>query len=379
MDAKGPMGGRSRLLHLFDIDAADGQVNWPARAGLVLAILLSVSSAAIITLPDLPSFERFDCHLAAAIAGVMFFAEYLWRIWRAPLLNPDLPHARRRYVLSFIGIVDLLSAAPLLGLMIPELADVLLIGQLLSLFKLSRLTPALSLVATVLKSEWRALAAALLVLLVLLVIASGVMYLLERNAQPTVFSSIPRALWWGIVTMATVGYGDMTPMTPIGRLFGGMVMLLGIAMFAVPAGILATGFATEIRRRDFVVTWNAVARVPLFTGLDATRIAAIARLLKPQIVPERQAIVRRGEPADAMFIIMDGEVEVDIEPPVRLGKGQFFGEVGLLHDTTRNATVAALHESRLLVLDRADFQRLMAQHPDLKARIETIAAERVKR
>src|SRR3954471_3881603 len=381
MDARAPMGadGRSRMLHLLDIGAADGRVNWPARAGLVLALLLSVGSAVIVTLPDLPGFERFDCHVASAIAGVMFLAEYLWRIWRAPLLNPDLPRARRRYVLSFMGLVDLLSAAPLLGLVIPELADDLLIGQLLALFKLARLTPALSRVATVLKSEWRALAAALLVLLVLLVIASGVMYLLERSAQPTIFSSIPRSLWWGIVTMATVGYGDMTPVTPVGRLFGGMVMLLGIAMFAVPAGILATGFATEIRRRDFVVTWNAVARVPLFAGLDATRIAAIARLLKPQIVPERQVIGRRGEPADAMFFIMDGEVEVEIEPSVRLAKGQFFGEVGLLHDTTRNATVAALHECRLLVLDRADFQRLMAQHPDLKARIETIAAERVKR
>src|SRR6185295_11372986 len=132
-----------------------------------------------------------------------------------PILNPDMPHARRRYILSFIGLVDLLSAAPLLGLVVPDFADELLIGQLLALFKLSRLTPALSLVATVLKSEWRALAAALLVMLVLLVIASGVMYLLERSAQPTVFSSIPRSLWWGIVTMATVGYGDMTPVTAL--------------------------------------------------------------------------------------------------------------------------------------------------------------------
>ena len=371
--------GRSKLLHLLDINARDGQVNWPARAGLVLAILLSVGSASLITLPDLPRYEQFDCHVAAAVAGLMFLAEYLWRIWRAPLLDPDLPHARRRYVLSFIGIVDLLSAAPLIGLVIPDLADALLIGQLLALFKLSRLTPALSLVATVLKSEWRALAAALLVMLVLLVIASGVMYLLERGAQPTVFTSIPRSLWWGIVTMATVGYGDMTPITGFGRMFGGFVMLLGIAMFAVPAGILATGFASEIRRRDFVVTWNAVARVPLFSGLDATRIAAIARLLKPQIVPQRQVVVRRGEPADAMFFIMEGEVEVEIEPPVRLGKGQFFGEVGLLHDTVRNATVAALNECRLLVLDRADFLRLMQQHPDLKTRIEAIAAERMKK
>jgi voltage-gated potassium channel len=370
---------RNRLLHLLDVGAADGAVNWPARAGLVVAILLTVTAAAVVTLPDLPAFEHFDCELATAAASLMFLVEYVWRLWRAPLLNPDMPSARRRYVLSFIGVVDLLCAAPLLGLVVPDLRDPLLIAQLLALFKLSRLTPALSLVATVLKSEWRALAAALLVMLVLLVISSGIMYLLERNAQPTVFTSIPRALWWGIVTMATVGYGDMTPVTAVGRLFGGMVMLLGIAMFAVPAGILATGFAAEIRRRDFVVTWNAVAKVPLFAGLDATRIAAIARLLKPQIVPERQAIVRRGEPADAMFVIMEGEVEVEVEPAVRLGKGQFFGEMGLLFDTTRNATVTALDETRLLVLDRADFDRLMRQHPDLKARIEKIAAERAKK
>jgi voltage-gated potassium channel len=369
-----------KLLHLFDVGAEDGRINWPARLGLVLAILLSVGSASIITLPGLAGFERRDCDIATAVAGVMFLAEYFWRIWRAPLLHPDLPRARRRYILSFIGIVDLISATPLLGLIFPSLADPLLIAQLLALFKLSRLTPALSLVATVIKGEWRALAAALLVMLVLLVIASGVMYLLERNAQPTVFTSIPKALWWGIVTMATVGYGDMTPVTALGRFFGGFVMLLGIAMFAVPAGILATGFAAEIRRRDFVVSWHAVARVPLFAGLDATRIAAIARLLKPQIVPERQAIVRRGEPADSMFFLMDGEVEVEVEPqPVRLAKGQFFGEIGLLMDTMRTATVTALTECRMLVLDRSDFDRLMAQQPDLKARVEKTAADRIRK
>ena len=96
-------------------------------------------------------------------------------------------------------------------------------------------------------------------------------------------------------------------------------------------------------------------------------------------MPERQAIVRRGEPADAMFFIMDGEVEVEIDPPIGLGKGQVFGEVGLLHDTTRNATVTAFGEVRLLVLDRADFVRLMEQQPELKARIEAIAAERLRK
>src|SRR5258707_14970236 len=110
----------------------------------------------------------------------------------------------------------------------------------------------------------------------------------------------------------------MAPITVGGRICGGVTMLIGIAMFAVPAGILATGFASEIRRRDFVVTWNSVAKVPLFSGLDAASIASIARLLKPEIAPAHYAVVRRGEPATAMFFIMSGEVEVDVQPhPVR--------------------------------------------------------------
>lgn len=209
------------------------------------------------------------------------------------------------------------------------------------------------------RNEARALMAGFLVMLILLVLSSGVMYLLERDLQPQVFSSLPRSLWCGIVTMATVGYGDMTPETVLGRIFGGFVMLLGIAMFAVPTGILATGFATEFRRRDFVVTWQAVAKVPLFAGLDASHISEIARLLRAQTVPARQTIVRFGEAADAMFIVMQGEVEVEVTPPVRLGQGQFFGEIGLIQNVSRTATVTSVTECRLLSLEANDFRRLM--------------------
>jgi voltage-gated potassium channel len=203
------------------------------------------------------------------------------------------------------------------------------------------------------------------------------MFIIERHAQPETFASIPHTMWWAIVTMATVGYGDISPVTPMGKVFGGIVMIVGIAMFAVPAGILATGFATEIRKRDFVVTWHTVARMPLFAGLEASRIAEIAGLLKRQIVPPHYAIVRRGEPADAMFFIVSGEVEVDVQPyPVRLGKGQYFGEIALLRDTVRTATVTAVTECQLLALDVADFRRLLEAHPDLKATITEVAERR---
>jgi voltage-gated potassium channel len=148
-------------------------------------------------------------------------------------------------------------------------------------------------------------------------------------------------------------------------------------MFAVPAGILATGFAEELRKRDFVVTWHSVARVPLFAGFDATRIASIARLLKPQIVPAGSVIVRRGDAADAMFFIMEGQVEVELSPSsVRLKPGQYFGEIALLSGGARTATVTAVSESRLLMLESADFTRLTSDHPDLRKAMEKVAAER---
>ena len=228
------------------------------------------------------------------------------------------------------------------------------------------------------RNESRPLLATLLVVAVLLVIESAIMYVLERETQPKVFASIPHAMWWAIVTIATVGYGDMYPVTPAGKIFGGAIMVIGIALFAVPAGILATGFASEIRKRDFVVTWQTVASVPLFAGLDASRIAEISRLLKRQVVPAQYAVVRRSDPADAMFFIMAGEVQVDVAPaPVKLGRGQYFGEIGLIRDTVRTATVTTLTECQLLSLDVADFRRLLEGNPSLKATITRTAEERL--
>jgi voltage-gated potassium channel len=372
------MTGLANWRAILDPVEDGGAASWPARLFLLLGITLSVCSAGALTLPDLPSDWAMTWRDAGALAGAMFLVEYVWRWWRAPCLAPLDKHSRRHYLLSPLGLADLICIAPMILISSPRLASIVLLPQLLTLLKLARLTPALSLVAAVVRSEARALLAGFLVLIVLLVLASGVMYLLERDVQPVIFSSLPKSLWWGIVTMATVGYGDMTPVTVLGRIFGGFVMLLGIAMFAVPTGILATGFATEFRRRDFVVTWQAVAKVPLFAGLDASHISEISRLLRAQTVPARQTIVRFGEAADAMFIIMQGEVEVEISPqPVRLGKGQIFGEIGLIHDVSRTATVTSVTECRLLSLEANDFRRLMNRYSSLRDKVMAVAEARV--
>lgn len=372
--------GRSRA---YDLLAEHGPVS-AARRTATLIILLAIAAAAAAgmfdTLPDLGSGTRIMVRWSGAAATIVFLVEYLLRLWIAAEQDSGArpAAARRAYALSFLGIADLLVALPaalgLVGLVGGIVGD---LAGLLALVKLARYMRGLPLVVAVFHNESRSLLAALTTLLVLLVLVSGVMYVLERDAQPTVFTSIPKTMWWGIVTIASVGYGDMTPITPLGRIFGGMVIMLGIAVFAVPAGLLATGFAAELRKRDFVVTWDAVAKVPLFAGLDARQIADIARLLKPQLAPERYLIVRRGDSADAMYFILTGEVEVEIATPVRLRSGQFFGEIALLRDTQRTASVTAVTECHLLRLDVGDFRRLMTQYPGLEAAIRKIAESRM--
>jgi voltage-gated potassium channel len=378
-----PSTWRARFDHLL---APAENPPWSTRLVntiLVALVLLSVVGSVVETLAELAVRIGWLLRLVEALAVAVMAVEYVVRLWVAPereAIGAREPwRARFHYVTSFVGLIDLFAVLPaIVAVVLPIPVDVLRLFRVLRLLKLARYTPALTLFAAVIRNESRALLATLLVVVILLVLEASIMYVLEREAQPKVFASIPHAMWWAIVTIATVGYGDMVPITPVGRIFGGMVMVIGIAVFAVPAGILATGFASEIRKRDFVVTWQTVAHVPLFAGLDAARIAEIARLLKRQVVPAQFAVVRRGDPADAMFFIMSGDVQVDITPtPVRLSRGQYFGEIALIRDTVRTATVTTLTECQLLSLDVADFRRLLENNPGLKATITRTAEERL--
>jgi voltage-gated potassium channel len=374
---------QARAHAVLDPEASSAPGARLARGVLVLVVATSVLSVILASDRLLATAYGRLFQWVEAGTVLVFGLEYLAWLWVAPLAVPRRGRspwrARLRYAASPRGLVDLLAVLPVLVHPVSPLSDdVFLVLRLARLLKVARYVPALTLFLAVLRNERRPLSAAMTATVVLLVLEAGAMFLLERDAQPEAFASIPRAMWWAIVTIATVGYGDMVPMTAAGRVFGGMVMLLGIAMFAVPAGILASGFAAEIRKREFVVTWQAVAKVPLFARLDAARIAEIARLLRPQVLPASHAVVRRGETAEAMFFVMAGELEVDTEPrPRRLGRGDHFGEIALLNDTRRTATVTTLTECQLLALGVAEFRRLLDANPGIRASLAGAAAERL--
>jgi voltage-gated potassium channel len=205
------------------------------------------------------------------------------------------------------------------------------------------------------------------------------MHAIEGDAQPQTFGTIPDAMWWALATLTTIGYGDAVPITPVGKMFGGVVMICGLGLFALPIGIVATAFVNEIHRRDFVVTWGMVARVPLFATLDAAAIAEVMKIMRTRVVSAGTVIAARGEDAEGMFFIADGEVTIAMpKGAIRLTAGEFFGELALLRRVKRMGTVTAISRTQLMIIDAIDFESLLNRDELLKRRIIEIADQRLQ-
>jgi voltage-gated potassium channel len=285
---------------------------------------------------------------------------------------------RWAYVFSFRGLVDAASA---LAIPIALLAGIdpksaWLFGALWML-KVVPGIPGLRQLRRVLVLESRPLLSVLVIFLMVLFLASVAEFVLEHDVQPAGFGSVPAALWWAVATLTTTGYGDVVPITPLGRVIAAAVMICGLGVFGLWTGILATGFAAETRRDNFLRTWESVRKVPFFATLGPAAIADLTQMLRTIDLPARTTIIRKGQVGDCMYFIASGEVEVDLPgKKVALGEGAFFGEMALLGNNRRSANITTTRVSQLLVLDLVDFRLLMARHPDLA---ETIDAEAKRR
>ena len=296
--------------------------------------------------------------------------QFVVGFWTAP--------ARRAYLVSAEGLIDLAAAAALpIGWLLTSGTRDASLFALIWVLRYIRHTTGLALFWRIMRRSRAPLLSILSLFLAVFLTAATLAYVFERNAQPETFGSVPRTLWWAIVTLTTTGYGDLTPTTIWGRLLAGWVMIGGIVMFALQAGIIATAFAEELQRRHFLHTWDLVTAVPFFRGLGAAAIADVVRLLSAREVAEGTKVVSVGEPGDAMYFIVSGEVAVHLmSETLMLGPGQFFGEMALLFGAPRSATVTATKPSVLLVLDIADFRELAGRRPEI---INLIEAEGKRR
>jgi len=381
-------GGNAVMIRkrLYEIVEAGAKASGFARFFDIFMVCLIFFNVIAVTLETVESlhikYQTFF-YWFELFSVIVFSFEYVTRIWACvESHSPEYQHplwGRLRFIASPMALVDLLAILPFyLAFIITVDLRFLRVFRLLRILKLTRYSGAMDTLFGVFRSERRSLFAAITIMLTLLVFLSGIVFFLEKDAQPEVFASIPHAMWWGMATLTTVGYGDVVPITVMGKLVGAVVTLTGLGMFALPAAILASGFAREAKRRDFTVSWNLVARVPLFSRLVAAEIGEIAELLRPKMAVPREVIVREGEIGDSMYFIVYGEVEVALKTgPVRLVKGDYFGEISILYEKPRMATITAVTSCQFLVLDGPEFGDLLEIKPELRDEIMATVTDRL--
>jgi voltage-gated potassium channel len=237
------------------LENASGEPAARLLNGLLIGLILA--NVAAIVLASVTSIgARYHAWFSTLewLSILVFTFEYLARVWAAVERDDGRYRApvrgRIRYMVSPLALIDLLAILPFyLTFLVPLDLRFMRIFRLFLIFKLTRYHASMNLLARVMRNEARPIAAALFVLATLLMVAASFAFIAEHEAQPHVFASIPDAMWWAIVTMTTVGYGDMVPITPFGKLIGGVIAVIGLGMVALPAGLLAAGFSEQLHQR----------------------------------------------------------------------------------------------------------------------------------
>ncbi len=250
---------RQRTWAVLDMGEARDRFSHAVDVALVAMILANVLAAVLGSMSDVTRHYSTFLEGFALFSAIVFSIEYVAWLWsctakrdyRRPILG------RLRYALTPLALVDLIVILPfwiaLAGATGSDLRALRAL-RLLLLFKLGRYWTSLRLFARVWHRSREELGMAVILMAVLVLLSASLMYVVEHQAQPEKFPDIPAAMWWAIVTLTTVGYGDVVPVTALGRIIGAVIAVLGIGMFALPAGILGAKFTAELRRHRHVVT-----------------------------------------------------------------------------------------------------------------------------
>ncbi len=246
---------KRRIHEILGVGEGDDWVSQTVDWLLLLLIVSNVAALVIVTDDNIHSLSPGFFYYFELVSFSIFAIEYALRLWSCTE-NPQYAHpvtGRLRFAMQPLMIADAVAVISYFILFaLPTGMDLgaLRALRLVSRFaRLGRYSPGLQALSAALSARRNELLGVVSVLAVLLVLASSLMYYIEQSAQPDKFSSIPATMWWSIITVTTVGYGDVAPVTPGGQLLAGIIALLGIGIFALPAGILGSGFMEQVNRR----------------------------------------------------------------------------------------------------------------------------------
>lgn len=245
---------KKKIFNLVDSSYAAEDSSRYFNVAMLVLISLNVIAAILETESGLYSRYKIFFDFFEVFSVGIFTVEYILRIWSCtedPKYSEPIS-GRLRYAVTPSMIIDLASFlpfyVPIWGMDL-RMIRVVRLFRLFRLMKMSRYTRSLSIIVNVIKSKREELGITLFSGVILLIVASSLLYFIEHDAQPDTFSSIPDAMWWAAITLTTVGYGDIYPVTVLGKIVGALIAVLGIGLFALPAGIIASGFASELQAK----------------------------------------------------------------------------------------------------------------------------------
>lgn len=272
---------------IFDRSKKPTTLSYAVNFFLFSLIILNVAA---VTLESIASVRtRWQDQLTAfeLVSVFIFTVEYLLRIWSAPehqdLSGETGSQKRKAYIFSFTGVIDLLAILPYLLQLIGLSADMrmLRVLRLARLLKISHYTSALEDLMSAIYSERKAFLAALYLLILALFLSSSLIYVAENEVQPDVFSSIPETMWWSIVTLTTVGYGDVSPVTAVGKLIGATTAMMGVCSIALLTGIIGAGFSNQMSKKKAALALKVseVLEDGVITNEEAVELARLQEKL----------------------------------------------------------------------------------------------------
>ena len=376
---------RKRLFEIVEVGAAD---DWISRGYDLLSTLILVVN---LTVTVMNTFDAMSLRYGAMLRGiesftVAFFAvDYVLRLLSCRFLRPAEREVKSLllYMVSFTGLVDLLSFLPYyLPFFFPDGAVAFRMFRVIRIFRLFRINAyydSLNVITEVLTSKKQQLLSSVFILLVLMLGSSLCMYSLEHEAQPEVFRNAFSGIWWSVSTLLTVGYGDIYPVTTLGKLFGTIIAFLGVGMVAIPTGIISAGFVDQYSRLKRISeyaeeediqfikvrlwkhdTW--VGREIKDLGLPHGMIVAMIRRGKENVVPRGDVVLKSGDTIILGAEALKDSKHIELKELILGKQNAWNGRQIQELDISRQTIIVMVQRHGTMLIPRGDLVLLEGDH-----------------
>ena len=368
---------RRRISEIIEAGTADDFVSRAYDVISTLILLVNVSVTVLYTFDEF-ELKYGDLLLALEAFTVAFFAvDYCLRLLTAQFVYPTRSEwqALMGYVLSFSGLIDLLSFLPYyLPIFFPTGAAVFRMFRVIRIFRLFQINAyydSLNVIAEVISSKRQQLVSSVFTILVLMLASSLFMYSIENQAQPEVFSNAFSGMWWAVSTLLTVGYGDIYPITTLGKLFGIVITFLGVGMVAIPTGIISAGFVDQYSRLKRISEYaheedihfikvnlkrndRWVGKAIMDLGLPHGVIVAMIRRGRENIVPRGDVILKANDTIILGAEALKDDKHIDLKEVVLLKQNPWNGQLIRELDISRQTIIVMVKRNGTMLVPKGD-------------------------